>query len=178
MGIRVSGPVAQNALATFDKLWIGARCADPCATPLTTSHLPEVKEVLPSGEANVFSLYRDHYEKNADKAVEAALSATTQNVHILQNRYFQDAQYIIPFPSSPYYKIIWLPPAPYPNPEPGVNGVMDYSEGILNALENDVNVTLIVSGDSALENKPLSAISILNLLRLKMDRDYNRTPVC
>jgi hypothetical protein len=179
MGLRVSGPIAQDALQTFDKLWAQARLctswiADLC-TDLTTApsendiiHLPEVEEFVsyPAEGVNIFSLYRDDDEKEADNAVKAALRAATNNVRILQNRYFEGTPHVAG-------ETIWIS-----NPEFSNNDTMEYTMGILDALEDGVSVTMIVSGtDSVLRSeKQLSTDSVVNLLILAKQRNISLQP--
>ncbi len=165
MGIQVSGPIAQNALNVFDKLWAESRlCSNLCNDTDTApsrdeiSHLPEVTTISPSGSVNVFSLYRDDSEKFADDAIEAALSAATQNVFLLENRYFEDSpQWHVEDPLTHLPISITLPPSPE------TNSTMGYTEGILTALENGADITFILSGTGG--DKIYSATSIINLMR-------------
>jgi len=127
MGVRISGPIAQDALDVFYGLWIGAyRCnqhaANVCTQESTIQTIdlnPAVLTTTVTGDEVVFSLFRDHTDKTADNAIEAAISAADSEVNLVQNR-FIDTIY---------------------------GDTPQYVTGILNAIDKDgVFVNLLVSG--------------------------------
>jgi phosphatidylserine/phosphatidylglycerophosphate/cardiolipin synthase-like enzyme len=106
MGLEVRGPIAQQALKVFDKLWLGAqRCNfDPDdfdCMPDSTIESPILhnEDILTPASARndiVFSLFRDDTDKTADNAIFAAISAADSEVNIIQNRFapFLDPPFI------------------------------------------------------------------------------------
>ena len=103
LGIIISGPIAQQALATFDDYWQGSNqlhCPDLSPDPgflwtrdCTRSegqavHVPEVKKYfLPAvdGElSNAFSLSRNYEFKESDDVILAAISSAQETLDILE----------------------------------------------------------------------------------------------
>ena len=124
MGIQISGPIAFDALQTFDGLWTGAHVCtnDDCTQETTITSISHDLSVLTPpiiGNDVVFSLFRDHYEKTADEAIGAAIGAANSEVNIVQNRFVDTV----------------------------LGDTPQYVTGILNAIEKDgVYVNLLVSG--------------------------------
>jgi len=103
LGMIISGPIAQQVLATFDDYWQGANqlhCPDLSPDPSIlwtqdctrgqgeATHVPEVKKYfLPerSGElSNAFSLNRNIEFKESDDVILAALSSAQESLDILE----------------------------------------------------------------------------------------------
>jgi phosphatidylserine/phosphatidylglycerophosphate/cardiolipin synthase-like enzyme len=96
MGVQISGPIAQQTLQVFDKLWSEAYRCDLhflfiCASGSITESLQDgiphdqaVKMIVPTGDDVVFSLFRDNVDKTADNAIAAAIGAAESKVNIFQ----------------------------------------------------------------------------------------------
>lgn len=173
-GIHVSGPIAQNALSVFDELWTASRiCNGIIYLPETQQtncsseseniieHLPDVTTISITGTDNVFSLYRDNDEKSADEAIEAALSASTQEVLIIQNRFFENAPPFINILTGNLYNRPDQQPATFFSYDED-DGEMIYTKGVLAALNNGADINIILSGTE----KNFNTASLMNLMRL------------
>jgi phosphatidylserine/phosphatidylglycerophosphate/cardiolipin synthase-like enzyme len=103
LGLVMSGPIAQQALVTFDDYWQGANqlhCPELSPDPgllwnrycirskAQVSHVPEVKKYfIPDDEiglSNAFSLNRNINYKESDDVILAALSSATKSLDILE----------------------------------------------------------------------------------------------
>lgn len=103
LGLVMSGPIAQQALVTFDDYWQGANqlhCPELSPDPgllwnrycirskAQASHVPEVKKYyIPddgSGLSNAFSLNRNINYKESDDVILAALSSARETLDILE----------------------------------------------------------------------------------------------
>lgn len=144
-GLRVTGPIVQDALHEYDDLWLQARgcsatsypggdpksatCSDEY-TVLPLVHSPEVLSVaIPEtiSSDTVFSLFRDKnsdHAHDAEAAIEAALRSASDSVTILQNRYMDVSDIL---------------------------AVTAYQRGLDDALRQGVPVRLLLSQKSALD---------------------------
>lgn len=92
MGISVSGPVAFESQLMFDALWkdAGVYCdSSPCdwTTEEYPDYSPRHLSAVTLGNDNVFALFRDKDNKEADNAISAALENATDEVNIIQQRF-------------------------------------------------------------------------------------------
>jgi len=100
LGIQFTGPVAQDAISTFDDLWSGAdqiHCEDfhppdgsdwldTCRhVQATSGHVPEVLRTYlpPDGEDHAFSLYRTKDHKEADTFIAASLASAQESIDLI-----------------------------------------------------------------------------------------------
>jgi phosphatidylserine/phosphatidylglycerophosphate/cardiolipin synthase-like enzyme len=101
LGVEVSGPVAQDAISTYDDMWNGAdqiHCADfhpadgsdwtdTCQEVKGTGdHVPEVLRTYlpPDGDSNAFSLYRTTELKEGDTFIATALASAEESIDMTQ----------------------------------------------------------------------------------------------
>ncbi|MBB5361664.1 phospholipase D-like domain-containing protein [Deinococcus humi] len=98
LGLRMSGPVAQSGVATFDDLWrhssqlrcpdavtretAAARCRLTPPDPVT--HPAAAREAVAAGHARAFMLYRRPGSDEADRAHLALLGATQRQLDLMQ----------------------------------------------------------------------------------------------
>ncbi len=100
LGLRITGPVAQDAIAAFDDMWSGAdqiHCADfhppddgdweaTCQEIAASSgHVPEVLRTYlpPDGKDHAFSIYRSKDYKEADIFIGTSLSAAEETIDMM-----------------------------------------------------------------------------------------------
>jgi len=100
LGIQFTGPVAQDAMSTFDDLWSGAdqiHCddfhppdgsdwLDTCQhIEATSGHVPEVLRTYlpPDGKDHAFSLYRTKDHKEADTFIAASLASAQESIDLI-----------------------------------------------------------------------------------------------
>jgi phosphatidylserine/phosphatidylglycerophosphate/cardiolipin synthase-like enzyme len=103
LGLTISGPIAQQALITFDDYWQGAEqlyCPDLSPDPeflwtrdcirseAQATHVPEVMKYFlpetPETPSNAFSLNRNINFKESDDVILAALSSAQESLDILE----------------------------------------------------------------------------------------------
>ncbi|HPP62002.1 MAG TPA: phospholipase D-like domain-containing protein [Anaerolineales bacterium] len=152
-GLKISGPIVQDSLIMFDDLWRDARgckCVIGFNCEYTTAPLEHASEVLSiqpdaSDPTNVFSLFRDETLKTADNAITAAIRASNINLNLLQNRYFEN------YPPKSFCIKDWCIDIylPVSLPVPGDNGSFPYTQAIIDAAKNGVQVQMLLSGDKA-----------------------------
>ncbi|MDI6768843.1 MAG: phospholipase D-like domain-containing protein, partial [Anaerolineales bacterium] len=153
VGIKLSGPIVQDALEVFDSLWVRASGL--------ISHAPSVLEIRPgSGDnlVNAFSLFRDNTDKTADASISGAIRNATQRVNFLQNRFFEnyppEEKCFVIKGIKHCIKYYWPPSVP------GEKGPMPYSEAIVDAIhDNCAEIRLLLSGIE----EPYTALSLDNL---------------
>ncbi|GMV34765.1 MAG: hypothetical protein AMXMBFR60_25940 [Chloroflexota bacterium] len=105
LGIEVSGPIAANGMAIFDKLWEGSAvllCQDirngNChKIGKNSGHWP----FSPVGEDIVLPLYRDTDDKTADLAIQETINAADEEVYVLQNRVGVPGEKFVPLYKEP-----------------------------------------------------------------------------
>jgi len=149
VGIKISGPVVQDSLIMFDELWQNGRglsCDIQFFCEYTTEpldHAPEVLFIQPvtSNQVNVFSLFRDNSIKTADTAITEAIRAASDNVNLLQNRFFEN----YPPDEGIYY------PDSFPYP-PGEQGPFPYTQAIVDATQNGTQFQLLLSSGDKKSN--------------------------
>jgi phosphatidylserine/phosphatidylglycerophosphate/cardiolipin synthase-like enzyme/MFS family permease len=100
-GMLMRGPVAQDALASYDDLWAGSTLIEcPGLTPpkgdwarycteaedaAAATHVPEVTLYHPAPEDDIaFSLLRTSNRPESDKALEALLNASQEHIDIFE----------------------------------------------------------------------------------------------
>jgi phosphatidylserine/phosphatidylglycerophosphate/cardiolipin synthase-like enzyme len=100
LGLQMTGPVAQDAIAAFDDMWSDAdqiHCEDfhpldnrdwedTCQQVLATSgHVPEVLRTYlpPDGSDHAFSVYRTKDYKEADTFVAASLASAEETIDMI-----------------------------------------------------------------------------------------------
>lgn len=158
VGIRVSGPIVQDALQVFDQLWFQARgltCPFNLFCEymvLPSEHVSEVKLIEPAviDPVNVFSLYRDSYEKTADNIVAEVIRSATTNVNLLQNRYFENDPPRIKCNEYFCFEYRW----PLSVPWAGDDGPFPYTQPIINAAQNGAQIRMLLSGPEKALNLP------------------------
>jgi len=108
LGVRISGPIAQDTMLAFDDLWSGSdviTCPNfgPSASPLwffscnsypgTTEHAPEVLQYYLPEEANnnAFSLYRTIKFEESDEAYVKALDSAQSSIDTIQVNFTLEA---------------------------------------------------------------------------------------
>ncbi len=100
LGMKVDGPVAQDAIAAYDDMWNGANqviCDDlslenenwqrSCQeVKATVSHVPEVLRTYlpPSGTSDSFALYRTTNHQEADTFIKTSLAASQESIDAIQ----------------------------------------------------------------------------------------------
>ena len=100
LGIVLSGPIAQQALVTYDDYWNGAEqlfCPDLSPDPsllwtrdcvrsvAQATHVPEVqKYFLPGGTSNAFSLNRNINFQESDEIILSVLSSAEESLDIME----------------------------------------------------------------------------------------------
>jgi len=164
LGIKVSGPIAANGMAVFDSLWEDSEilCTEEdvalfdiiiligwgsCHTKIGEN--PTHWFFVPTGDDIALPLYRDHYDKTADKAIEAAILSAETSVYVFQNRVGVPPV----FPGAPLN---------FDVPAYKEDGLLEYASALLSASDN-AEIHIIVSQDFAnsFYNNP-SVINFLN----------------
>ena len=101
LGVQVTGPVAQDAISTYDDMWEGADqiyCEDfhpgndsdwteYCQElKATADHMPEVLRTYlpPEGDTNAFSLYRTAKLKEGDTFIATAFASAEKSIDMTQ----------------------------------------------------------------------------------------------
>ena len=183
VGVKVSGPIVQDSLRVFDKLWTDARLCraydvDTIETfPIgrlieikicveedrvgAVSHAPEVQSIqLPTvgSPVPVFSLFRNHDLKNSDFAISAAVRGARHSINILQNRYFENVPLPIPLIDDD-------------------TGPMLYTHALKQAVRNGVQIRLLLPLTSKqFLDAPINVIGPANLLRQLKQEGYPNPP--
>jgi phosphatidylserine/phosphatidylglycerophosphate/cardiolipin synthase-like enzyme len=150
LGIRISGPVAANAMAIFDSLWAGSKvlCAgqdisqitnwETCGDPSDGVNPPHWV-FTPVEDDIVLPLYRDHDRKTADHAVHAAIQTADTQVYAMQNRF------------------LVLPVLGYVEP-----GLLEYADAIIEAADH-AEIRIILSSDYP--NGKINMFSVRNFYK-------------
>jgi hypothetical protein len=101
LGVQVTGPVAQDAISTYDDMWVGSdqiHCeefhpadgsdwTETCQEVKGTGdHVPEVLRTYlpPEGDTNAFSLYRTTEIKEGDVFIATALASAEESIDMTQ----------------------------------------------------------------------------------------------
>ena len=142
LGLRMRGPVAQDAVAAFDDLWrlsrqlrcpadvaaaeVEARCA--LGPPDPPTHPALARAATPAGDARAFVFYRRPGSDLADQAQQAALLAARREIDLLEADFS---------PELP----CWLA---YLNPDGCGRGTFPpYFAALLDAMERGVHVRVL-----------------------------------
>ncbi len=162
VGLKISGPIVQDSLAMFDDLWQDARgrkCVYGFNCEYTTAplqHAPEVLLIQPnaSNPINVFSLFRNETLKTADNATTEAIRASSTNINLLQNRYFEN------YPPRCFWIGDWCIENWEPDSFPGgEHGPFPYTQAIIDAAQKGVRIKMLLSS----AEKRMNSDSIENL---------------
>lgn len=166
LGLRMSGPAAQDGVTVFDDLWRNAqqvRCPEstPAAEvarrctlgpPDPPSHPDTARVLTPTGEARAFLLYRRPGFGQADRAMIALFGAAQQNLDLMQAQF------------SPGFACWWT----YQNPDAcPVSEWPVYFRAVLEAMERGVKVRALMV-DYGIDRAPNR--SGMALLRLEARR--------
>jgi phosphatidylserine/phosphatidylglycerophosphate/cardiolipin synthase-like enzyme len=171
MGIKVSGPVAQEAARTFAGLWSGARVCrvrdSVCEEePLTSARPHAARRTVVTGDTPSFSLFRNDLTKNSDDAINAALNAASSRILLLQNRYWDNFGVVPPPSVHPFDPIAaCLSPEADPPCDVDDDGPMSYSDSLISALARGVEVRMILSGGHTTD----LVLNVPSVLRLKVE---------
>lgn len=98
LGLRLRGPVAQQAVAVFDDLWrhsLQVRCPEHVpstevvrncgfSAPDAVVHPPSVRKAVPAGSARAFLLYRRPGYDQAERAHLALIDAATSEIDLME----------------------------------------------------------------------------------------------
>lgn len=142
LGLRMRGPVAQDAVAAFDDLWrhsrqlrcpadvaaaeVEARCALDESDP--PAHPARARAATPAGDARAFVFYRRPGSDVADQAQQAALLAARREIDLLEADFSPDLS-------------CWLA---YLNPDGcGRETFPPYLAALLDAMERGVHVRVL-----------------------------------
>lgn len=167
VGLKISGPIVQDSIKVFDELWYearGLRCKGIGCTYTTEPlgqipHASEIYSLQPatSNPVNMFSLFRNHdTEKLADTAIADAIRASSTKINLLQNRFFENDTTIVKCIKNWCFNV-YLPPSIPIND----NGPFPYTQPIIDAAQNDVQIRMLLSGTE----ETISLLSIDNLRR-------------
>lgn len=146
LGIKVSGPIAANGMAVFDSLWEGSEilCTEEdvtlfdiiiligwgtCHTKIgeNPAHWPFT--LKPNDNDIVLPLYRDHYDKTADVAVQAAIESADRQVFVVQNR--------VGVPGEEFIDLGYLE-----------DGLLPYANALIKEAGENTKIQILVSKDA------------------------------
>lgn len=169
LGMTVTGPIAQDAIARYDDMWNGAnqihcedltlpdgQWQDTCQElQAKVDHVPEVlRAYLPGdGDSNAFFLYRTKVFSEADDFIAASLAGATDSIDLITANF-----------SLEIYCIIHLL-------APGfctIDDSMPYIDSILEAVENNnthVRVIMENANSYGLENRVTAMVLYPELIR-------------
>jgi phosphatidylserine/phosphatidylglycerophosphate/cardiolipin synthase-like enzyme len=174
LGLSVTGPVAQDAVSTYDDMWEGANQVycddlfpadgsdwqDTCVEQKAISdHVPEVLRYYlpPDGKDNTFSLYRNSVFKESDDFISAAMASSTESIDMMEVNFSLEVQCML--------NIIIPDVCTIDNALPWMNAML---EGIEN---NGTYVRVIMENTNSggLENRVAGKILLDELARLGLE---------
>jgi len=173
LGMSVSGPIAQDAIARYDDMWNGAnqvhcedltlpdgQWQDTCQElKATNDHVPEVLRTYlpPDGDTTSFFLYRTKVFSEADDFIAASLSSATDSIDLITANFSMEIYCIIDLVAPGFCTI---------------QDSMPYIDSILEAIENNnVHVRVIMENANSygLENRVTAMVLYPELVRVGLD---------
>jgi phosphatidylserine/phosphatidylglycerophosphate/cardiolipin synthase-like enzyme len=170
LGLQITGPVAQDAISTYDDMWVGAdqiHCEDfhpadgsdwteTCQEVKGSGdHVPEVlRTYLPSGgNTNAFSLYRTSELKEGGTFIATALSSAEESIDMTQVNFSLEMICMV--------NIFFPDVCTFDNALPYMNAMVEAIE------ENHVRVRVIMetSNSNGLENRVSGTVLMEELER-------------
>ena len=166
-GIRITGPVAQDAISAYDDMWGGAdqvycdyyptdeqEWQDTCEELVAQAdHAPEVLTAYlpPEGSSHSFSLYRTMKIKEGDNFIEASLANAQESIDMIQVNFSLDlicmANLIFPDLCS-------------------IDNALPFMHAMIEAIENNgvyVRVIMENTNSSGLENRVAGVVLLEEL---------------
>jgi len=175
LGLALIGPVAQDALSTYDDMWDeadqvhcedffpadGSDWMDTCQeVKAVADHVPEVLRYYlpPEGSQNAFSLYRNSVYKEADDFIAASLASSEERIDMMEVNFSLEMICML--------NIVFPDVCTIENALPWMNAML---ESIQN---NNTQVRVIMenSNSNGLENRVAGTVLMDELKRLGLDQ--------